>query len=254
MEDDSDYVKVTPQKMGMMWDNAQFLGVIIAIVAVIITLIIFALYKKGQSKRNGVLLLGLSDSGKTLIFAQLLHGKFVHTHTSVKENIGDYITKNSLFKIVDIPGHERLRGRFFDTFKSSAKGLVFVIDSGRIQKDVKDVAEYLYNCLSDSVIKRNLPSLLILCNKQDEPLAKGSAVIKTMLEKEINILRTTKTSQLMSIENTVNQVYLGKEGKDFEFSHLSPMRIDFGESCAVIQTDDSPVNIKDLTEWINSIR
>lgn len=68
-----------------------------------------------------------------------------------------------------------------------------------------------------------------------------------------NILRMTKTSQLMSIENTVNQVYLGKEGKDFEFSHLSPMRIDFGESCAVIQSDDSPVDMNDLVEWIYSI-
>lgn len=91
----------------------------------------------------------------------------------------------SLLKVVDIPGHERLRGKFFDMFKNTAKGLVFVIDSGSIQKDVKDVAEYLYNCLSDSVVRKNLPSLLILCNKQDEPLAKGSAVIKSMLEKEM---------------------------------------------------------------------
>lgn len=41
-----------------------------------------------------MLLLGLSDSGKTLIFAQLLHRKFVQTHTSVKENIGDFVSKN----------------------------------------------------------------------------------------------------------------------------------------------------------------
>jgi GTPase SAR1 family protein len=36
--------------------------------------------------------MGLSDSGKTLIYSRLLHNKFVHTHTSVKENTGEYST------------------------------------------------------------------------------------------------------------------------------------------------------------------
>jgi GTPase SAR1 family protein len=34
--------------------------------------------------------MGLSDVGKTLIYTRLLHNKFVHTHTSVKENSGEY--------------------------------------------------------------------------------------------------------------------------------------------------------------------
>lgn len=88
-------------------------------------------------------------------------------------------------KIIDIPGHERLRGRYFDQFKNIARGLVFIVDSLEIQKDVKDVAEFLYNCLSDSTVRSYSPPILILCNKQDEPTAKGSAVIKTLLEKEM---------------------------------------------------------------------
>lgn len=44
-------------------------------------------------------------------------------------------------RIVDIPGHERLRGKFFDDYKSSTRGLVFVLDSTTVHKDVRDVAE-----------------------------------------------------------------------------------------------------------------
>jgi signal recognition particle receptor subunit beta len=45
-------------------------------------------YKK--VKRNAVLLMGLSDSGKTVIYTRLFHHKFVRTHTSVIENSGKY--------------------------------------------------------------------------------------------------------------------------------------------------------------------
>lgn len=44
-------------------------------------------------------------------------------------------------RLVDIPGHERLRGRFVDEYKNSARGAVFVVDSLTLQKDVRDVAE-----------------------------------------------------------------------------------------------------------------
>lgn len=43
--------------------------------------------------------------------------------------------------IVDIPGHERVRQRFLDSYKTSARGLVFVLDSFTLSKDIRDVAE-----------------------------------------------------------------------------------------------------------------
>lgn len=42
---------------------------------------------------------------------------------------------------MDIPGNERLRGKFIDQYKYLAKGLIFVIDSVTIQKDIRDVTE-----------------------------------------------------------------------------------------------------------------
>lgn len=56
------------------------------------------------------------------------------------------LTKTLLFfqntlRIVDLPGQERLRNKFFDQFKNSAKAVVYVVDSVTIQKEIRDVAE-----------------------------------------------------------------------------------------------------------------
>lgn len=43
---------------------------------------------------------------------------------------------------------------------------MFVVDSVAFQREVKDVAEFLYQVLVDSTVLRNAPALLIACNKQ----------------------------------------------------------------------------------------
>lgn len=58
----------------------------------------FALWRKRRSVGHNILLTGLSDSGKTLIYARLLCSKFVKTYTSVKENIGNIAINNVNFK------------------------------------------------------------------------------------------------------------------------------------------------------------
>lgn len=44
---------------------------------------------------------------------------------------------------------------------------------------------YLYTILTDSVVRANRLPVLVLCNKQDHALAKGSQVIRMQLEKEM---------------------------------------------------------------------
>lgn len=43
---------------------------------------------------------------------------------------------------------------------------MFVVDSAIFQKEVRDVAEFLYMLLTDAVIARNAPALIVACNKQ----------------------------------------------------------------------------------------
>ena len=103
-------------------------------------MIIF-LIRKSRTKRTDVLLAGLCDSGKTLLYSLVLNGSEIETFTSLKENVGFLALQNGVSRLVDLPGHERLRLRLLDTYKSSTKALVYVIDSSVIQKEIKDVAE-----------------------------------------------------------------------------------------------------------------
>ncbi|KAG5343334.1 SRPRB protein, partial [Acromyrmex heyeri] len=233
-------------------DSSQSLHLALLIAAfVLIILVLFVFWRKRKSKGNIILLTGLSDSGKTLIYARLLCSQFVKTYTSVKENIGDITINYRFLRIVDIPGDERLRGKYFDKYKSSVKGLVYIIDAVTIQKEIRDVAEYLYNLLSDPDIQKNVP-VLIMCNKQDQTMAKGCYVIKALLEKEMNLLRMTKTSQLEATDASSTNVFLGKQGKHFEFSHLDS-QIDFVESYASNDDSQMSANIEELKKWLIKI-
>ena len=113
------------------------------------------------------------------------------------------------------------------------------------------LCRYLYNLLSDSDIQKNVP-VLILCNKQDQTMAKGCAVIRTLLEKEMNLLRMTKTSQLEATDASLTNVFLGKQGKHFEFSHLDS-QIDFAESYAFNKDPQTSADIDELNKWLHKI-
>lgn len=90
-----------------------------------------------------------------------------------------------MLQIIDIPGHERLRYKYFDQYKNTTKIVAYVIDSITIQKEIRDVAEFLYNILTDPVILKNSTRIIIICNKQDLPLAKRCNAIKSILEREL---------------------------------------------------------------------
>lgn len=86
---------------------------------------------------------GLCEAGKTATFSQLLFNELRETFTSISENSGYYSIDGTskIVQVVDIPGHERLRNRFVDQYKRIAKGIVYVVDSANIQKEIRDVAE-----------------------------------------------------------------------------------------------------------------
>lgn len=120
-------------------------------------------WRRGRVSRRGICLVGLCESGKTLIFTQLVYKKALESFTSMKENVGTLEIENKVrmiwkgntnvqinanikfqkgaLKIVDVPGHERVRQRFFDNYKNTARGIVFVLDSFTLTKDIRDVAE-----------------------------------------------------------------------------------------------------------------
>uniref|UniRef100_A0A1A8GHG2 Signal recognition particle receptor subunit beta n=1 Tax=Nothobranchius korthausae TaxID=1143690 RepID=A0A1A8GHG2_9TELE len=216
-------------------DPVILIGVIVALAVVVITCVFLKYFLTSKTVQSAILLVGLCDSGKTLLFIRLLSGKFKRTQTSITDSSAPYRAKNersSSWTLIDLPGHDSLRFQYLEKFKSSARAIVFVIDSAIFQKEVRDVAEFLYMLLTDTVISRNTPTLLVACNKQDITMAKSAKLIQHQLEKELNTLRVTRSAALSAQDGSVGgSVYLGKKGKDFEFSQL-PMRVEFLECSA----------------------
>ncbi|XP_055426097.1 signal recognition particle receptor subunit beta [Bubalus kerabau] len=156
--------------------------------------------------------------------------------------------------LIDLPGHESLRLQFLERFKASARAIVFVVDSAAFQREVKDVAEFLYQVLLDSIGLKNTPSFLIACNKQDITMAKSAKLIQQQLEKEINTLRVTRSAAPSTLDSSSTApAQLGKKGKEFEFSQL-PLKVEFLECSAKGGRGDAgSADIQDLEKWLAKI-
>ncbi|CAL4179099.1 unnamed protein product, partial [Meganyctiphanes norvegica] len=213
-------------------------------------LFLWKLLRKG-SKRRGILILGLCESGKTQLFSQLCYGKDVVSVTSIKESSAEFVNGKKSLTVYDLPGHERIRYAAFEKVKNLAKAIIFVVDSATIQKDLRDVAEFLYTVLCDGAIQSGCPQVLIVCNKQDLTLAKAASLVQKTLEKEMNLLRTTQASQLQSVgDGSNNNVFLGSRGKDFDFSQL-PLKVSFVEA-STATTNGEPM-LQAVTNWVKSV-
>ncbi|XP_065603876.1 signal recognition particle receptor subunit beta [Cyrtonyx montezumae] len=234
------------------------LSVLLALLVVALTLLLWRFAQGARSSRRAVLLLGLCDAGKTLLFARLLTGRYRDTQTSITDSSAVYRVssdKGTNVTLIDLPGHESLRLQFLERFKAAARAIVFVVDSVAFQREVKDVAEFLYQVLIDSTVLKNAPALLIACNKQDITMAKSAKLIQQQLEKELNTLRVTRSAAPTSLDAsaTGGPAQLGKKGKDFDFSQL-PMKVEFVEcSARGSKGEEGDADFEDLEKWLAKI-
>ncbi|CAD7002778.1 unnamed protein product [Ceratitis capitata] len=166
------------------------------------------------------------------------------------KNVGEYCSGRLSGRLVDIPGHYRVRDKSFNQYKRTAKGIIFVVDSATVQKEYATWLSMLHKYLALHGILADAATqscpILILCNKQDLSTTKGAQVIKSILEKEMNIVRITRSRKLESVieESDSKTVFLGKEGKDFEFSHLH-QNVQFYE-CSAKENQ-----LSNLNDWID---
>ncbi|KAK7579909.1 hypothetical protein V9T40_000538 [Parthenolecanium corni] len=207
---------------------------IIALVIVFVVFVFWWLLLRKKDRHQRILLMGCSNGGKTALFSQLNFGKSFPTYMSMKENVGQVANDKHRVEIVDIPGNERIGKNLFDEYKNNVKGIIFVVDSESVQKEVKDVAEFMFNLLTDPTIRATCKEILVLCNKQDLDSSKGPAVVQMLLEKELSVLRNLKSKQLDSTSQDTGGkkklLFLGHKKKAFEFSQLKPINVTFAES------------------------
>lgn len=105
----------------------------------------------------------------------------------MKENVEQISAKdgNKQLSLIDLPGFDRLRSQFWEKFKPRARAIIYVVDSAAFMSNVPNVADLLYQYLSDEFVTSNRVPFLIACTKQDETRAKTSRVISSLLEKEL---------------------------------------------------------------------
>ncbi|XP_058289589.1 signal recognition particle receptor subunit beta isoform X1 [Hylobates moloch] len=104
--------------------DPTLLSVVVAVLAVLLTLVFWKLIRSRRSSQRAVLLVGLCDSGKTLLFVRLLTGLYRDTQTSITDSCAVYRVNNNRgnsLTLIDLPGHETLRLQFLERFKSSAR-------------------------------------------------------------------------------------------------------------------------------------
>ncbi|XP_063296983.1 signal recognition particle receptor subunit beta [Pelobates fuscus] len=239
----------------LLEQDPTVLSVVVALVVVLISLLLWKLLKRSRTSRRAVLLLGVCDSGKTLILSRLLTGKYKMTQMSISALSATYRVKSDKgpsLTLVDIPGYESLRLHFLEQYKAAARGLLFVVDSSAFQREVKEVAELLYQLLTDGAVLENTLPVLIACNKQDISMAKSAKLIQQQLEKELNTLRVTRSAAPSTLDSssssTIHQ--LGKKGKDFDFSQL-PMKVEFVECSAWdSKKEESDANLSSVEDWL----
>eukprot|EP00794_Sanderia_malayensis_P015444 gene15444-17023_t len=190
-----------------------------------------------------------------LTTCKLLEKRKSMTHTSIRENKGQYLlSKENAGKrlvVIDLPGHERIRGQYIKKYEENTRGILFLVDSATFPKQARDIAEFLYDIFASKVWRKTKPPILVVCNKQDLPVAKSCNVIKTQLEKELNNLRKTRAAALKGTDdsNSPENVDIGKKGKDFSFNNLHS-KIEFIE-CQLKDGDAS--NLADIENWLKKI-
>lgn len=83
-----------------------------------------------------------------------------------------------------MPGHDRVRYRYAD-FLPVTRSIVFVIDSTSVSRQIRPVAEYLYDVLAKPIVQKQRIPVLIACNKSDMITALPTEKVKLLLETEM---------------------------------------------------------------------
>lgn len=224
------------------------LTVLISFLVVFTTIVILWWARnRHRSIRRGecLLLCGPANSGKTLLFMRLTMNFVKRTVTSAAINRG-ILTLSSpasdrppkKIEVIDIPGNLRIRQREFNVNKSLAKAIVFLINSGAIHEEKKDVADYLYDILRDKAFRQQRLPLLIFCNSQDANSSSSSETvtsIRRLLENELTMKRRTRASSVAVHQgkaDTSNDI--GRSGKEtFEFDDVKDIQIEFVDGSAL---------------------
>eukprot|EP01120_Amphizonella_sp_Union-15-10_P016149 TRINITY_DN8428_c0_g1_i1.p1 TRINITY_DN8428_c0_g1~~TRINITY_DN8428_c0_g1_i1.p1 ORF type:complete len:273 (-),score=34.70 TRINITY_DN8428_c0_g1_i1:32-850(-) len=229
---------------GLPCEPTWFLNSTLALFSLIFLYIVAIIRPK--TRGNTILLLGLSDSGKTSLFLKFRLGKLRNTVTSMTVNEDTFFVHSERkakqpIHFVDFPGFDRLRGESsYQKFLSQASAIIFMIDSVEFRSQKGSIGEFIYGLFVNPTVRKRKIPFLIACNKSELVNAVDVATIKNQIESELNQVRQTQASKPkgQGAEQT-EEIFLGVEGTQFKFEQL-PNKIQFVE-CDVVNDNLKPI-------------
>ncbi|KAF4713031.1 ADP-ribosylation factor-like protein 5B, partial [Perkinsus olseni] len=116
----------------------------------------------GQEESK-IVIVGLSNAGKTTILYQLNLGQVVVTQPTIGSNVEEVTHKNVKFQVWDLGGQDSLRPSWSAYFQNT-DGLIFVVDSNDVRNLVLAKMELFNALLSEDL---HGASILVFANKSD---------------------------------------------------------------------------------------
>lgn len=213
------------ERLAPFVDESQLETVALALVyafTILSLLLSFALTRRvfggssgGRSRSSAIVIMGTQGCGKTCAWQALRYGeqRFA-TCTSVaandaldlavvgKDERGREVKRR--VRLVDVPGHAKLRLDAMDWLKR-ARAVVFVVDSVSFANDRREVAQFLFEILSDEHFQRSKLPLMVVCNKSEKLTAHSPDFIRKRLEREVEAARRAAAGSLPDMAVSAKQ-------------------------------------------------
>ena len=203
---------------------------VITISTIVLILIFRCLCSKSSSKkRNTIMIIGPSLSGKTTFFYHLLGQKNSKTVVSMQINkVENYscelISNINNYNIMDIPGTGYFKDKILDYLNDTLILLLF-IDSTE-KNSIVQAAEYLYDILNSDKLNDDL-KIFICCNKQDAGFPKSKKMIENELSKELENLIKIKQKNNLEDKEQIGTLFQSKGKFSFKsFDNVSFLETD----------------------------
>lgn len=198
--------------------------------------------RSGRRRGDAVVLLGPSAAGKTALFYRLFKNTFPESVTSMEVHEREVVVGERTVPVVDVPGHARLRP-FVPTVLPRAAAVVFVVDATATSaRELREVADFLYDVFVECIRLKCEPKVLVACNKSDAKGASTPEALKKLLEAEMDLLKTTRHAVETEGDEEAD-IILGTDGVPFEFDSDAGCQVDWS---AVSAKDGEITSIEDF--------